>query len=68
MDSESGVSRCKLLHLERRSNEALLHSTGNYSQSLVTELDGGYCEKNNVHICICINGSLCCTAEIGPTL
>ena len=28
MDWESGVSRCKLLHLEWISNEVLLHSTG----------------------------------------
>ena len=30
MDGESGVNRCKLLHLEWISNEILLHSTGNY--------------------------------------
>ena len=30
MDWEFGVSRCKLLHLERISNEILLYSTGNY--------------------------------------
>ena len=29
-DWESGVSRCKLLPLEWRSNETLLCSTGNY--------------------------------------
>ena len=40
MDGEFGVSRCKLLHLERRSNEVLLHSTGNYIPSLGTEHDG----------------------------
>ena len=34
MDWEFGVSRCKLLHLEWISNETLLYSTGNYSQSL----------------------------------
>ena len=34
VDGESGVGRCKLLHLERRSNEVLLHNAGNYSQSL----------------------------------
>ena len=37
---EIGVSRCKLLHLEWVSNEILLHSTGNYIQSLVMEHDG----------------------------
>ena len=30
MDWESGVNRCKLLHLEWISNEFLLYSTGNY--------------------------------------
>ena len=30
MDLEFRVSRCKLLYLEVRSNEVLLHSTGNY--------------------------------------
>ena len=34
MDWEFGVSRCKLFHLEWISNEVLLHSTGNYIQSL----------------------------------
>ena len=38
-DWELGVSRCKLLHLEWISNEVLLHSTGNYIQSLVMEHD-----------------------------
>ena len=31
MDWESGVNRCKLLHLEWISNEILLYSTGNYN-------------------------------------
>ena len=40
MDRKSGDSRCKLLHLERISNEVPLYSTGNYIQSLVMEHDG----------------------------
>ena len=40
MDSEFGVSRCKLLHLEWISNEVLLYSAGNYIQSLVIEHGG----------------------------
>ena len=40
MDGEFGGSRCKLLHLEWTSNEVLLHSTGDYKQSLGVELDG----------------------------
>ena len=34
-----GVSRCKLLHLEWKSNEILLYSTGNHIQLLVIEHD-----------------------------
>ena len=34
-----GVGRCKLLHLEWMSNEVLLYSTGNYTQSLGIEHD-----------------------------
>ena len=30
MDWESGIRRCKLLHLEGISNEILLYGTGNY--------------------------------------
>ena len=37
MDNEFGFSRSKLLHLEWISNEVLLYSTGNYSQSLGIE-------------------------------
>ena len=40
MDWEFGVSRCKLLYLEWISNEVLLYSTGNYSQSLGIDHDG----------------------------
>ena len=39
MDGEFGINRCKLLHLKWISNEMLLYSTGNYSQSLVIEQD-----------------------------
>ena len=39
MDGESGVGKCKLLHLEWISNEILLYSTGNYIQSLGIEHD-----------------------------
>ena len=40
MDGEFGVSRCQLFHLEWTSNEVLLYSPGNYSQSLGIEHDG----------------------------
>ena len=39
MDWEFRVSRCELLHFEWMSNEILLYSTGNYTQSLVIEHD-----------------------------
>ena len=39
MDGEFGVSRCNLLHLEWRSNEVLLYSTGDYVQLFVIEHD-----------------------------
>jgi len=41
MDWESGVNRCKLLHLEWISNEILLYSIGSYIKSLMMEHDGG---------------------------
>ena len=40
MDSEFGVNRYELLHLEWVSNEVLLYSTGKYIQSLAMEHDG----------------------------
>ena len=33
MDSEFGISRCKLLHIEWISNEVLLYGTGDWVQS-----------------------------------
>ena len=51
MDWEFGVSRYpKLLHLEWISNEVLLYSTGNYTQSLVIEDDRRQYEEKNVYI------------------
>ena len=41
MDWEFGVSRCKLFHLEWISNEVLLCSTGNFTQSRGIEHHGG---------------------------
>ena len=39
-DGESGVGRCKLLHLEWISNDVLPYSTGNYIQPLGIEHNG----------------------------
>ena len=52
----------KLLHLEWKTNEVLLHSTRNYIGSPAMEHDGTKYERKNVYICI--TGSLCCTEEI----
>lgn len=49
MGWEFEISRCILLHLEWLSNEVLLYSTGNYTQSLGTDQYGG--EERNVSIC-----------------
>ena len=40
MDGEFGVRRCRVLHLEWISDEVLLHSIGNYIQSLGIDHDG----------------------------
>ena len=64
MDWESGDNRCKLLPLGQISNEVLLYSTGNYVQSLMMEHDGKLWEKNNVYMCVCMTGSLCCIVEL----
>ena len=71
MDWESGVNRCKLLHLEWISNNTLLFSTGNYIQSLVMERMEDNMRKKYIciyiHIHVCMTGSLCCTVEIDGT-
>ena len=61
---EFGVSKCELLHLEWISNDVLLYSTENYTQSLMTE----HVEDNMRKICMYMTGSLCCTTEIDTTL
>ena len=50
MAREFGVGRCKLLDLELRSNEVLLHSTGNCTQGLGIEQDGRQYEKKNIRL------------------
>ena len=40
MDWEFGISRCKLLYLERVNNKVLLYSTGNYIQYPVVNHNG----------------------------
>ena len=60
MDWESGVSTCKLLHLEQINNEVLLYSTGHYIQSLGMEHSGKYYEKKEcVYLYICVYIYLC---------
>ena len=50
MDWESGVNRCKLMHLEWISNEILPYSTGNSIWSLMMEHDN---VRNKMYICMC---------------
>ena len=64
MDGEFGVRRYKLLHLAWRSNEVLLHSTGNHIQSLGMAHVREQQEKKKAYI----TESLHCTAEIGTTI
>ena len=66
MDGGFGISRCNLLHLERISNEVLLFSTGNSTQSLGVEHGGRQYEKEKVHVCM--TWSLCCAAEMDTTM
>ena len=61
MDWEFGVSKCKLLHIERINNKVLLYSTGNYIQ--YPEINNNGKEYKKECIYICITESLCWTAE-----
>lgn len=47
----SGVSRCKPLHIERRSKKALLDGTGSHGQYLVINHDGEEYGRR-IHICV----------------
>ena len=68
VDWEFGVSRCKLLYLERKSNEVLLSSMGKYNQiSWVLVYHDGKEYKREMYN-ICTTESLSCTAKIGTTL
>ena len=51
---EFGVYRCKLLHLERISNEVLLYSTGNYIQYLIKNVMKDNIRKR-MYIYVCID-------------
>ena len=61
-----GVSKCKLLYIERLNNKVLLYSTGNYIQYLMKNHNGKECFKKNVHIHV--TESICCTAEIHTSI
>lgn len=54
MDRELGISRCKLLHLEWRSNDVLLYNTGNYIQSQYFP-SWSILLKKNVYVCVYIH-------------
>ena len=57
---EFGLSRCKVLYIERTNNQVLLYTTGNYMLYPVINHNG----KEHQEEYIRIIGSLCCTAEI----
>ena len=59
MESEFGVSRCKLLYREWINNKVLLYSTGNCIHHPVIKHNGKEYEKN-----VCMTEPLCYTAEI----
>ena len=63
-DEEFGVIS-KLVFIGWINNTALLHSTGNYIQYPLINLNGK--ENENEYI-LCISESLCCVAEINITL
>ena len=44
MNSESGISRCKLLNIEWLNNKVLEYSTENYIQCPVINHNGKECE------------------------
>ena len=50
MDRESGVNRCKLLHLEWKSSEILLYSTGNSTQYSVVTYMGKESEQEWIYV------------------
>ena len=50
MDWESGISRCKLLHIEWINNNVLLYSTGNYIQYSVINHNRKDYEKEYIYI------------------
>ena len=54
MEWEFGVSKCKLLHIERMDNKVLLYSTGNYIQCPGINHNGKEYEKECVYIYIYI--------------
>ena len=61
MDWESGVSRCKLLHLEWVKNKVLTVQQRRLYPSPCTDHNGKEYLKKNVYMCI--TESLCYTAK-----
>ena len=51
-DWEFGISRCKLLYIERINNKDLWYSTGNYIQYPVINHNGKEYEKEYIYIYI----------------
>ena len=52
MDGDSGVGRCKLLHLEWINNKVLLYNKGNYIQYPVINHNGKEYLKKRMSTCV----------------
>ena len=64
MDCESGVNRCKLVHIQDwMNNESQMNSTGNYIQYSMINHNGKNIKKQAY-----ITESLCYTAETNTIL
>ena len=50
MDSEFGISRCKLLYIKEINNKDLLYSTGNNTQYLVITYNGKESKKEYISV------------------
>ena len=78
MDWEFGISRCKVLYIERINIKVLLYDMGDYIQYPVIIRNGKEYEEGCIYICIyiciymhiyiCITESLCYRVEINTTL
>ena len=62
MDWERGPGICTLRYMEQLANRNQLYTTENSAQYSVIIHVGK--ESERIDMCMCMTGSLCCTAEI----